>query len=153
AQVSFRPDLTRNLDEADEVYCNIRRDIDAYIARAGIDAPMEPPFQKVWQPDADPALLDLQAAGITSIVWAIGFRADYRWIDLPVFDGRGHPRFSRGVTAEPGLYFVGLPWLNTWGSGRFLGVADDARHLAEVIGQRLASAAPVEAAIPERLAA
>ncbi|WP_295380906.1 MSMEG_0569 family flavin-dependent oxidoreductase [uncultured Pseudacidovorax sp.] len=148
-QVSFRPDLTRNLDEADEVYCNIRRDIDAYIARAGIDAPVEPPFQKAWQPDADPTLLDLQAAGITSIVWAIGFRPDYRWIDLPVFDGRGHPRFRRGVTAEPGLYFVGLPWLNTWGSGRFLGVADDARHLVEVIGERIAASADVPEPVAE----
>lgn len=138
--VSFKPDLTRNLDEADEVYCSIRRDIDAYIARAGIEAPEEAPFHKAWEPQADPQQLDLQAAGITSIVWAIGFRADYRWIDLPAFDGRGHPRFTRGVSPVPGLYFLGLPWLNTWGSGRFLGVADDARHLVDVIRQRLGDA-------------
>lgn len=138
--VSFEPDLTRNLDEADDVYCSIRRDIDAYIARAGIEAPEEAPFQKAWEPQGDPEQLDLRAAGITSIVWAIGFRADYRWIDLPAFDGRGHPRFTRGVSPVPGLYFLGLPWLNTWGSGRFLGVADDARHLVEVIRQRLGDA-------------
>lgn len=135
--VSFQADLTKNLDDADEVYCNIRRDIDAYIARAGIDAPKEPPFRKVWAPDGgDPMSLDLDAAGITSIVWAIGFKADYRWIDLPAFDGRGHPRFQRGVSPVAGLYFLGLPWLNTWGSGRFLGVADDARHLVDVIAAR-----------------
>ena len=138
--VSFKPDLTRNLDEADEVYCSIRRDIDAYIARAGIEAPEEAPFRKAWEPQADPQQLDLRAAGITNIVWAIGFRADYRWIDLPAFDGRGHPRFTRGVSPVPGLYFLGLPWLNTWGSGRFLGVADDARHLVDVIRQRLGDA-------------
>ncbi|WP_051953763.1 MSMEG_0569 family flavin-dependent oxidoreductase [Xenophilus azovorans] len=140
-EVSFRPDLARNLDEADEVYCSIRRDIDNYIAKAGIDAPAEPPFHKAWAPGSDPTSLDLAAAGITSVVWAIGFRADYRWIDLPAFDGRGHPRFERGVSAVPGLYFVGLPWLNTWGSGRFLGVADDAQYLVEVIGRRQAAAA------------
>ncbi|WP_051244399.1 MSMEG_0569 family flavin-dependent oxidoreductase [Azohydromonas australica] len=138
--VGFKADLTRNLDEADEVYCSIRRDIDAYIARAGIEAPEEAPFHKAWVPQGDPEQLDLQAAGITSIVWAIGFRADYRWIDLPAFDGRGHPRFTRGVSPVPGLYFLGLPWLNTWGSGRFLGVADDARHLVDVIRQRLGDA-------------
>lgn len=131
--VTFAPDLTKNLDDADAVYCSIRRDIDAHIARAGIDAPEEAPFDKAWAPDADPTTLDLAAAGITSIVWAIGFRPDYRWIDLPAFDGRGHPTFQRGVSPVPGLYFLGLPWLNTWGSGRFLGVADDARHLVETI--------------------
>ncbi|WP_066332447.1 MSMEG_0569 family flavin-dependent oxidoreductase [Azohydromonas lata] len=138
-QVTFKTDLTRNLDEADEVYCSIRRDIDKYIANAGLEAPEEAPFEKVWAPAADPATLDLRAAGITSIVWAIGFRADYRWIDLPAFDGRGHPRFTRGVSPVAGLYFLGLPWLHTWGSGRFLGVADDAQHLVGVIAQRLAA--------------
>jgi putative flavoprotein involved in K+ transport len=138
--VTFLPDLTKNLDDADAVYCSIRRDIDAYIVREGIEAPEEAPFEKAWAPAADPTTLDLAAAGITSIVWAIGFRPDYRWIDLPAFDGRGHPTFKRGVSPVPGLYFLGLPWLNTWGSGRFLGVADDARHLVETIAaQPLAS--------------
>jgi putative flavoprotein involved in K+ transport len=136
SQLRFMPDLTKNLDDADEVYCGIRRDIDAYIARAGIDAPQEAPFEKAWAPVQDPTSLDLAAAGITSVIWAIGFRADYRWIDLPAFDGRGHPTFKRGVSPVPGLYFLGLPWLNTWGSGRILGVADDARHLVETIVQR-----------------
>jgi putative flavoprotein involved in K+ transport len=144
SEVMFKPDLRRNLDEADEVYCSIRRDIDNYIARTGIEAPVEPPFEKVWAPEADPASLDLRATGITSIVWAIGFKADYRWIDLPAFDGRGHPRFTRGVSPVAGLYFLGLPWLNTWGSGRFLGVGDDARHLVEVISQRLATSRDAE---------
>lgn len=135
-QVRFVPDLRKNLDDADDVYCAIRRDIDAYIAKAGIEAPVEPPFVKAWAPEADPQDLDLRAAGITSIVWASGFRANYAWIDLPAFDGRGHPRFTRGVSPVPGLYFLGLPWLHTWGSGRFLGMADDARHLVEVIVQR-----------------
>ena len=97
---------------------------------------MEPPFRKVWEPAADPTSLDLRAAGITSIVWASGFKPDYAWIDLPTFDGRGHPRYRRGVSPVPGLYFLGLPWLHTWGSGRFLGMADDAKHLVDVIDAR-----------------
>ena len=139
-QVSFSPDLTKNLDDADDVYCSIRRDIDKYIERAGIDAPLEPAFEKVWAPAEDPRRLDLAADGITSVVWATGLKADYHWIDLPAFDGRGHPRFERGVSPVPGLYFLGLPWLHTWGSGRFLGVADDAKHLVSVIRSRWAAA-------------
>lgn len=138
-RASFEPDLARNLDDADEVYCSIRRDIDAHIAKAGISAPVEAPFQKAWTPEHEPRTLDLRAAGITSIVWASGFRANYSWIDLPTFDGRGHPRFTRGVSPVPGLYFLGLPWLHTWGSGRFLGMADDASHLVNVIVDRQAA--------------
>jgi putative flavoprotein involved in K+ transport len=54
-------------------------------------------------------------------------------VDVPVFDGRGYPTHERGVTNCPGLYFLGLPWLHTWGSGRFSGVARDAWHLADQV--------------------
>ncbi|MDA0269368.1 MAG: FAD-dependent oxidoreductase, partial [Cyanobacteria bacterium] len=49
---------------------------------------------------------------------------------IPVFDGKGYPGHERGVTPVRGLYFIGLPWLYTWGSGRFSGVAQDAEYLA-----------------------
>ena len=137
----FLPDLEKNLDDADEVYMGIRRDIDRHIAAQGIDAPVEPDFVKVWRPEQEVLSLDAEATGITTIIWAIGFRPDYRWIELPAFDGRGHPKYERGVSPVPGLYFLGLPWLNTWGSGRFLGIAEDAQHLAHVIAQREVAAA------------
>ncbi len=139
SRVEFVPDLTRNLDDADKVYVSIRNDIDTYIAKAGIDAPEAAPFEKVWAPDTDPVAVDCAAAGITTIVWATGFRPDYSWIHLPAFDGRGRPEYRRGVSSVEGLYFLGLPWLHTWGSGRFLGIADDAQHLATVISARLAT--------------
>ena len=50
-----------------------------------------------------------------------------------MFDGKGYPCHQRGITAVDGLSFLGLPWQYTWGSGRFSGVADDARFLAERI--------------------
>jgi putative flavoprotein involved in K+ transport len=50
-----------------------------------------------------------------------------------VFDGKGYPGHQRGVTEVRGLYFLGLPWLYTWGSGRFSGIARDAGYLAECI--------------------
>jgi len=136
--LEFQPDLTKNLDDADEIYVNIRNDIDRYIADNNIDAPIEPPFRKVWEPEFDPISIDADKENITSIVWAIGFRPNYRWIELPVFDGRGFPQFDRGITNVDGLYFIGLPWLHTWGSGRFLGIADDAHYLANIIHGKLA---------------
>ncbi|BBL59483.1 MSMEG_0569 family flavin-dependent oxidoreductase [Methylomonas koyamae] len=138
SKLEFLPDLTKNLDDADEVYVSIRNDIDSYIAAHNIDAPVEPPFRKVWQPEFDPTAIDADRENITSIVWAIGFRPNYRWIELPAFDGRGFPQFDRGISNVDGLYFIGLPWLHTWGSGRFLGIADDAQYLAGIIEGRLA---------------
>ena len=61
------------------------------------------------------------------MIWCTGFGRDYRWIEVPVFDGRGYPTHERGVTNCPGLYFLGLPWQHTWGSGRFSGVAPGRR--------------------------
>ena len=62
-------------------------------------------------------------------------------VEVPIFDGAGYPRHQRGVTAAEGLYVVGLPWLYTWGSGRFGGVGDDAEHLATHIEARRREAA------------
>ncbi|MTE01861.1 MSMEG_0569 family flavin-dependent oxidoreductase [Paracoccus sp. YIM 132242] len=135
-RLDFLPDLERNLDDADRSYQGIRNQIDAWIAAQGIDAPIEPPFEKVWRPERETTRIDLAAEGITAIIWAIGFRPDYSWLEADCFDSRGHPQFRRGVTAVPGLYFIGLGWLNTWGSGRFLGIDEDSRYLAERIAAR-----------------
>ena len=78
----------------------------------------------------------LEIRGISAVIWSTGFRRDDSWIRLPVFDGRGYPTHHRGVTSVPGVYFIGLPWQHTWGSGRFGGVADDARYLVDQIQAR-----------------
>jgi putative flavoprotein involved in K+ transport len=145
--LEFAPDLRSNLDHADRIYNGINASIDKYIAKAGIDAPPGGVYTPVWEPAAERTTLDLRAAGIGSVVWCIGFQPDFRWLDAPVFNGRGQPGHVRGVTALPGLYFVGLPWLHTWGSGRFSGVARDALYLAEQIEARLVARATSE---PER---
>lgn len=131
----FAPDLEKNLDDADASYLGIRTAIDAYISENGIDAPEEAPFEKVWRPEEEPVQLDLHDAGIRSVVWAIGFRPDYSWLNVGVLDERGRPVFERGVCKVEGLYFLGLGWLNTWGSGRFLGIAEDAEYLCGHIGR------------------
>ncbi|MDY0913170.1 MSMEG_0569 family flavin-dependent oxidoreductase [Rathayibacter festucae] len=127
----FAPTAEASLDYADSVAESIKNDIDAYIERSGIQAPTEARYTPVWRPEREIEELDLAAAGITSIVWAVGFRADYSWMQIGVFDGAGHPTHRRGATAVPGLHFLGLPWLNTWGSGRFEAIARDAEHVVE----------------------
>jgi putative flavoprotein involved in K+ transport len=127
--LSFAPTLERNLDSADGVAEGIKDLIDAYIDREGIDAPTEDRYLPVWRPEQEPLSLDIETAGITSVVWCVGFATDYSWLRASVFDGEGHVCHRRGVTAVDGLYFLGLPWLHTWGSGRFASVGRDAEHL------------------------
>ena len=133
ATLRFAPDLGRNLENADAVAESIKDSIDSYIDAHRIDAAPEPRYTPVWTPEREPTQLDLAETGITSVVWSTGFGRDDRWIEVPVFDGRGYPTHDRGVTASPGLYFLGLPWQHTWGSGRLSGVADDAAYLAQRI--------------------
>lgn len=129
----FEPTLTKALDYADSVYNSICSDIDRYIERENLDAPPTSRYEPVWRPQSDPTELDLAAEGVTGIVWAIGYRPDYRWIEASAFDGGGRPMQTRGVTNVPGLTFIGLPWMHTWGSGRFLGIDRDAQHIAATI--------------------
>lgn len=129
----FRPGLAAALDHADQVSESIKDTIDAHIERQGIDAPPGERYTAVWRPERETTELALDGSGITSVVWCIGFRQDFGWIDVPVFTGRGAPVHTRGATSVPGLFFLGLPWQWTWGSGRFSGVGQDAGYLAERI--------------------
>jgi putative flavoprotein involved in K+ transport len=132
--LAFADDLKQNLDQADQVNDRIKDSIDAFIAERGIPAPDEARYVPVWEPPAQNPPLDLTAENVTSIIWCVGYEPDFAWVHAPVFTGRGLPSHNRGVTAVPGLYFLGLPWLNTWGSGRFAAIARDAAHLASCIG-------------------
>jgi putative flavoprotein involved in K+ transport len=132
-RLSFAPNLKDSLDQADKVYNGINAAIDKWIASQGIDAPDASVYLPVWEPEQERELLDLREQGIAAVIWCIGFRPDYHWVDAPVFSGRGQPVHTRGVTRQPGLYFLGLPWLHTWGSGRFSGIARDAQFLSAQI--------------------
>lgn len=135
--LTFGDDLKEKLDAADAVYNRINASIDGYIAEQGIEAPPAgEPYQPVWRPQQVATRLNLREANITSIIWCIGFSPDFSWVDAGVFSGRGQPVHNRGVTSVPGLYFLGLPWLYTWGSGRFSGVARDAEYLVKRIAQQ-----------------
>ena len=135
--LSFSDDLAINLDRGDANYMALLDEADAYAAKNGIDLPEDPEARRFEpQPDcaANPILnLDFAQAGITTIIWATGFSSDYRWLKLDVFDERGRPKHQRGVSAERGIYFLGLPWQSRRGSSFIWGVWHDAKHIADRI--------------------
>lgn len=133
----FADDLVKNLDNADQSSENIKNMIDGYIAEKNISAPQDARYVPVWQPKGGDSSIDLNAENVKGIVWSVGFESSFDWIDLPIFNGKGYPNHYRGVSREPGIYFLGLPWLHTWGSGRFSGVARDSAYLLEQIEQQL----------------
>jgi putative flavoprotein involved in K+ transport len=110
---------------------------DAYIARKGMDLPPEPEaWQRYEDPDClkEPILsLDLGRAGIGTILWATGFRYDFSWLDVDAFDEQGMPLHKRGVSAENGIYFLGLPDLTNRASAFIYGCWQDAKHIADHI--------------------
>jgi putative flavoprotein involved in K+ transport len=133
----FAPDLVENLRKGDENLLSVLDEADAYVARNGLDLPEEPEARRTV-PDADcvkkPILsLDLAGAGISTIIWATGFTTNYDWLKVDSFDDKGRPKHQRGVSAEPGIYFLGLPWQSRRGSSFIWGVWHDAKYLADLI--------------------
>jgi putative flavoprotein involved in K+ transport len=142
---SFADDVRQRLDDADKTYNRINASIDRWIENNGVETTEGPSvYEPVWEPpDGPPAPLDLAAAGVSAVVWCTGFKPNWSWIEVPFLDDTGYPDHLRGVVgATQGLYVLGLPWLHTWGSGRFASVARDAEHLA----REIAAAIPAERA-------
>ena len=132
-------DLEENLAKGDEALVALLRVFDEYIQKMGIDAPEEPPRDPgrlPLIPSGGIRDLDLRGAGIVAVVWASGFHCDFRWIDFPIFDEQGEPAHRRGITAIPGLSFLGLQWLYKRKSSFFYGLEEDAAYLAEHIAAR-----------------
>jgi len=137
-KITLAPDLKENLAKSDKFQADLLKRIDDYIGQMGLEAP----------PAALPELrngydakviteLDIQSAGITSVIWATGYKFDFSLVKLPVVDKDGFPVQKRGVTDYPGLYFVGMPWLYKAQSGLLFGVGDDAAHIAaDIAGKR-----------------
>jgi putative flavoprotein involved in K+ transport len=128
----IRPDANERLAEAAAFDGTFKQRLDDYIAANGIDAPPEGNDSNA-DPVREIVELDLRAAGVTSVVWANGYRPDYGWIDLPIFDDGGWPVHTRGVTAVEGLYFLGAHWLHKRKSALLLGVGEDAEHIVSTI--------------------
>ncbi|MDQ0586446.1 flavin-containing monooxygenase [Variovorax paradoxus] len=135
--IEFEEGLARNVAEGDQAYFDVLREADAYIEQNGLPFAPEP---EAWEllPDPDclkePIMsLDLAKAGITTILWATGFTFDYSWLKVNAFDEKGAPFHKRGISAESGIYFLGLPNLVNRASSFIYGVWHDAKYIADHI--------------------
>ncbi len=111
-QILLAPDLEENLTRADAYATQITQGIDEYITKTGLEVEADDTIGEIMPNGATsrkPILtLDLRSAGISTIIWASGYQLDLGWVKIPVFDQAGYPVHQRGVTAFPGLYFLGL---------------------------------------------
>jgi putative flavoprotein involved in K+ transport len=135
--MTFAPDLAASLARGDADYLSVLEQADAWALRNAVDLPPEPEAHLI-PPDPDcvtnPVLsLDLAQHNITSIIWATGYAPDFGWLQVDALDENGRPRHQRGVSTEPGVYFVGLPWQSRRGSAFIWGVWHDAKHVTEHI--------------------
>ncbi len=135
--MSFADDLAANLAQGDASCLAFYDQSDAFALRAGLDLPEEPDVRAI-PPDpacvTDPIrTLRLADAGINTIIWATGYSSDFSWLKVPVLDERGMPVHRLGVTAVPGVYFLGLVWQSKRTSSFICGVGHDAAFLAEHI--------------------
>jgi putative flavoprotein involved in K+ transport len=133
-KIWFAQDLKENLIKADKFEEEIVKIIDTFIIRTGITTPQEqlPVFGDGFI-QKEVTEINLKSSRISTIIWANGYNFDFSLVKLPVRDGDGFPIQNRGVTAFPGLYFIGLPWLNKQKSGLLLGVGESAEYIASVI--------------------
>jgi putative flavoprotein involved in K+ transport len=132
----FEPGVEATLAAGDAFASELMQAIDAYIESRGLDAPPAEERESGPSPIADTSELDLRAHGISTILWASGFRPDYGWIELDVTDEYGWPRQRRGVSEQSCLYFVGVNWLHKRKSALLCGVGEDAEY---VVSQLVAS--------------
>jgi putative flavoprotein involved in K+ transport len=106
--------------------------IDYWAARAGRGAALEPPqrFEPTRIEASPPLSLELVRSGIRSVIWATGFRPDYSWLHVPVFDRKGRIRHDGGVVDASGMYLMGAQFLRRRKSALIDGAGDDARELS-----------------------
>ena len=136
-KVLFANDVAKNVAMGDASLLSLLDEADDYVRRNGLALPEEPEARRML-PDPDCLTnplreLDLQAAGVNTIIWATGFSSDYSWLKVNAFDEAGKPKHQRGVSPEPGIYFLGLPWQSRRGSAFIWGVWHDAKFVADRI--------------------
>jgi putative flavoprotein involved in K+ transport len=128
-------DLEQNLVKGDGLLENFKKAVDDYVTKNGLDFPVEQ--ESGLKPNIPMSIscLNLKDVGVSAIVWASGFRCNFEWVKLPIFDEAGEPRHRRGVTQVSGIYFLGLRWLYKRKSAFLLRAsgAEDAAYLAEQI--------------------
>ena len=135
----FNDDMFDNLKFSDDYALNWSKNVDEYIRKENLDAPIEKIFEDSrLKSFENPKSLELNIMPkIKSIIWATGFKYNYDWIDLNITNERGFPAHKRGVTNYDGFYFMGLQWMHTSKSAQFIGVGEDAEFIVNKISSRI----------------
>jgi putative flavoprotein involved in K+ transport len=132
--VRFDDDVAAAIEGGDAKHHALLDLADAYVEANGLDLPPDPAERELGPLPAcalEPVReLDLAAAGVSTIIWATGYRTDHRWLPAGALDADGRPLHRRGIGTEPGVYFLGLPWLSMRGSSFIWGVWHDAARIA-----------------------
>jgi putative flavoprotein involved in K+ transport len=135
-RLRFGPELPDHIEYADRRAAQFRHMVDEYVTRTSGTAP-EPDTDPAERPQpgaaSAPDTLSLRAERITTVIWCTGFGPDTGWLRAPLLGPDGSPTHRRGITASPGLYVAGFPWLSNRGSGILYGVAADAARIAQHI--------------------
>ncbi|HET6416644.1 MAG TPA: hypothetical protein VFG22_10155, partial [Polyangiales bacterium] len=134
-RISFRDDLGRNIDAAEQKLDRVLQRIDRFIDETCMAADIPDRRPPIAISEA-PTELELRDAGISSVLWATGYRRRYPWLQVPVLNIRGEIIHDAGVTPAAGLYVLGLNFQRTRKSSFIDGVGDDARAVAEHLSQR-----------------
>jgi len=143
-RAAFDDDLVATTAASDVKLAEVLRRIDVFIEQKRIvDAGRPEPFEPTWPfaLEVGKKTIDLQVAGIDTVVWATGFMRRYPWLKVPVFDERGEIRHRVGVTPVPGLYVLGMHFQRRRKSAFIDGVGDDAAFLSDRIASRARIAA------------
>src|SRR6202171_224276 len=132
-RIQFADDLAASVDFGDARLADLMKGRAAYCAVNGVTPPpFEPPTPFRIKTRSE---LDVAAEGIGTVIWTSGYRPNYGWVEVPVFDGMGFPMQSDGRPSGPGLYFMGVHFLRKAKSSILYGAAEDAeivaRHIIE----------------------
>jgi putative flavoprotein involved in K+ transport len=115
--------------------------VDAWATKHGYNHEVAPPqrFEPTRIAASPPLGLDFQCGAIQTIIWATGYRPDYAWLNVPVFDHRGRVRHDGGVVESPVMYLIGMPVLRCCRSSFIDGAGNDARYLSAHLASYLAN--------------
>lgn len=143
-KAQFSGSLRNQCALADLKMTRLLNTIDEWVTLHGLDGEVGPSqrFDSTHIDAAPPLGMDLGSGEVKTIVWATGFRPDFSWLDVPVFDRKGRIRHDGGVVASPGMYLLGMPFLRRRKSSLIDGAGDDARDLSAHLASYLDGRAP-----------
>jgi putative flavoprotein involved in K+ transport len=136
----FSGSLRNKCELADLKLGRLLNTIDEWATTNGLDDSVPPPhrFEPTVVPSSPTLMLDVERSGITTVLWASGFRPDYSWLDVDVLDAKGMIRHDGGVmTDAPGMYLIGMPFLRRRNSSFIDGACDDAQDLVVALADHL----------------